>query len=625
MMTRAIRILFVVFLAASLVAGKAFAGDKKFELSLDRNRIAIGQKAQLGASFYGTQSMPAPDIGNIDGLEVRYVGPSTMMTVLSGQVSTSITHLYSVLPLKVGKFQIGPFTFKYKGDTYTSNMVFLEASDEPIAPQPSRQGPPGQGIGAAPLGRPVAAEQVGLADRIFLTLFVDKTVAYVNELIPVTVKLYVNRLNVNDIQLPTFAQEGFSKVEFKEPKQYRERLNGLLYDVLEFRTSIFGMRAGDYRLGPASIKCNVMVRKSMPGGPGFNDDFFGPDPSAAFLDDFMSRYERYPMELKSKDIQLGVLALPSQGRPQDFSGAVGDYQFIYSANPTKLKVGDPVTLKMEINGTGNFNTVLMPKLDDTAGFKVYEAQAKTEENHKTFTQVLIPETEQMAKLPKAVFSYFDPNARHYKTISQGPIAISVEKGKEEAPSQVIGPVIPPAGAAAKADELGRDLIYIKDSPGTLRRKGDTFYRTPAFGLAFALPLVLLIIFSVYNERLTRIRTDSVYAGRLAAYRSSKKGMKALGRTMKAGDPKVFYETLFKTLQDYLGYRLSIPPPGITSAVADEALSTRDVDPAMMAKMRDLFRACDESRFGFRQPDIYKMKDDIKVLGEVIKYLERKKV
>ena len=74
--------------------------------------------------------MPAPDIGSIDGLEMRYVGPSTMMTVINGQVSSSITHMYSVQPLRIGKFQIGPFSFKYKTIITLPTMVSLTVTEE---------------------------------------------------------------------------------------------------------------------------------------------------------------------------------------------------------------------------------------------------------------------------------------------------------------------------------------------------------------------------------------------------------------------------------------------------------------------------------------------------------------
>lgn len=612
-MNKCAKILLVIFLASGLAATSALGAEKKFEVNLDRSRIAIGEKAQLGLSFYGTQSMPAPDLGNIDGLEIRYIGPSTMMTVINGQVSSSITHLYSVQPLKIGKFQLGPFTFKYKGDDYASNMVFLEAVDERVAPM-------------APSAGPNVLRQMNMDDRVYLTLFVDKPAAYVNELIPVTVKLFVNRLNVSDIQLPSFDQEGFSKVEFKEPKQYRERVGGFLYDVLEFKTSIFGTRPGEYKLGPAKIKCTVMVPKTISRGP-LADDFSPADPyGGAMLDDFFTRYERYPLELKSKDAAIVVSAIPTEKRPEDFMGAVGDYQFVFNASPTKVKVGDPITVRMDINGTGNFNTVLMPKFENTTGFKTYEPQVKTEENRKSFTQVLIPEADTVAQIPKATFAYFDPNARDFKTITQGPLSIKVEKGKEEAPSQVIGPTPGvQAPVPAKPEDLGRDIIYIKESPGIWFKLGKAYYKTKVFFGVVFLPLLCVIALYIFQRRQMRLKTDAIYSGRVLAFKASKRGIKELNIQLRSSDPKLFYETLFKTLQDYLGYRFHMPPAGVTADEAIKKLVSKEVDPAIISKVAKLFETCDMTRFAYMQVDVYAMRDDKKELEEILKYFERKKL
>lgn len=612
-MKRYTKILLLTLLISSMIAGRALAVEKKFEISLDKSRVAIGEKVQLGLSFYGTQSMPAPDLGNIDGLDIKYTGPSTMMTVINGQVSSSITHLYFIQPLKLGKFQLGPFTFKYKGDDYTSNMVFLEAAEERVAPM-------AQSAGANIL------QQMNMTDRIYLTIFVDKPAAYVNQLIPVTVKLYVNRLNVSDIQLPSFDQEGFSKVEFKEPKQYRERVAGFLYDVLEFKTSIFGTKPGDYRLGPAKIKCSVMVPRSVSGGP-MADDFSPRDPyGGSMFDDFFTRYERYPLELKSGDAQIVISPIPTQGRPSDFMGAVGDYQFIFTAMPTKVKVGDPVTVRMDINGTGNFNTVIIPNLDSTAGFKTYEPQVKTEENRKSFTQVLIPETDTVTQIPKGSFTYFDPNAREFKTITQGPILLQVEKGRDEAPSQVIGPTPGvQAPSPAKEDDLGRDIIYIKESPGIWFTRGKVYYKTKVFFAVLLAPLIFLASLYVFQRRRSRLKSDTAYSGRIMALKAYRKGIKGLRGQLKAADPKAFYETLFNTLQGYLGHRLHIPPAGVTAGTAVEGLVSRKVDPAMVSKVIKLFDACDMARFAYMRLDDMKMCDDKRELEDILKYFERKKL
>lgn len=585
----------------------ALAKEIRFEASLDKDKVAIGEAAQLGLSFQGTQSMPAPDIGNIDGLEIRYTGPSTMMTVINGQVSSSVTHMYSVMPLKIGKFQIGPFSFTYKGNNYTSSMVFLEVSEEKV-------------ISKSKQAAPTTTEKLNLEDRLYLTLEVEKMSAYVNELIPVKVKMYVNRLNVSDIQLPTFTQEGFSKVEFREPAQYRQELNGFIYDVLEFRTNIFGTRPGEYKLGPAKIKCNLVVRKRSPSP----DDFFENDNPGPFYQDFFTRYERHPIELKSPDVQIIVLPLPAEGKPADFTGAVGDYQFIYNASPVKLKVGDPITVKMQINGTGNFNTVLQPKIDSADDFKVYEPQVKTEDHSKTFTQVLIPQTDLVTQIPRAIFSYFDPALKTYKTISQNPIPIKVEKPKDEAPSQVVGPMPGPEKMPERED-LAKDIIYIKESYGKWFYKDSDVFNGRLFSVLFAVPLICLVSIYSMQSRKNKLKNDSIYASRVASYRSARKGLKNLRHSLSTGDRKVFYETLFKATQDYLGSRLRIPSAGLMFDGVEEALISKEIDPAILRRVKNIFEICDQARFALSGSDSFRMADDIKEFEEIINYFERKRI
>ena len=610
------KIITFICLALLATAGVAAAADVKFEVSIDRERLGLGETAQLGLSFHGTQSMPAPDIGSIDGLEIRYIGPSTMMTVINGNVSSSITHMYSVQPLRVGKFQIGPFSFKYKNDNFSSNMVSLTVTEE-RAFSTQRSQP------QAPAPEPIN-EKMNLEDRIYVTLNLDKPTAYVNELIPVTVKLYVNRMNVSDIQLPAFSQEGFSKVEFKEPKQYRENINGLTYDVLEFRTNLYATRPGDYKVGPAKIKCNIVVRKKV-GGGAMQDDMFGNDPALrdSFFDDFLARYEKQPLELKSDEVHLIVSPLPPEGRPKDFSGAVGDYQFIYEASPAKVKTGDPVTVHMTINGTGNFNTVLSPKIDNTEGFNAYEPEVKTQENSKAFTQVLIPGTEKITQIPKATFSYFDPIAKEYKSITQGPIAIQVEKSKEELPSKVVEPV--QAAPKGGEKELASDIIYIKEAPGRWRPRENEIYKRFIFWAAVFIPFMAFLAIYIAVGRRNRIKQDAVYASRLAAMRVTKFGMRALKQKVRSNDSKIFYEALFKTMQDYLGNRLHMPPAGLTFDMVSQTLLAKDADAAIITKVKNLFTVCDQARFAFLTFNSEKMWDDYKELEDIMIYLERRHV
>jgi len=619
----------ILFILLSLaLRAIALAEEIKFEASIDKKTVAIGETAQLGLTFYGTQNVPAPDIGNIEGCDIRYLGPSTMMTVINGNVSTSITHMYKIQPLRMGKFQFGPFSFKYEGNAYKSNTAFLAVSEEKPKEEIKEEA---KGV---PGGREDMVEALDLKDRLFLTLKADKTRAYVNEIIPVIIKFYSNNLNVSDIQLPTFSEEGFSKAQFEEPKQYRERMGGLLFDVLEFKTTIFGTRAGDYKIGPAKLKCNLVIRKRTRQASPLNDDFFNePGGSGQYFDEFFTRYERYPVELKSDEMQIILSPLPAEGKPGDFSGAIGDYQFIFQAAPKKVKVGDPVTLKMEINGTGNFNTVIIPKLENTEGFRIYEPQTKTETNKKTFKQVLIPESDKVYQTPKAIFTYFDPNKKEYKTIIQNPVPLEVEK-VAEAPAQVIGAtqVAPLASAPMnfgapeeKREEPQGDILYIKESLGRIHAKDYKIYNSFVFLFVFLIPLIGSIpIYAIYAKK-NRLINDTRYAHRTQAFKNMRHEFFDLKHRLKSNDSKGFYEALFQTMQNYLGGKLYLPIAGLTFDTVEPILKSKNVDIDIIRKINDVFEVCDRAKFALLSINEFKMKDDMKELEEIIRYFERIKL
>ena len=98
-----------------LIASAAYAKEINFQASVDTEVIYLGQSTQLQLQFQGSTDVPAPDIPAIDGFQARYAGPSTMMSIVNGRMSSSVTHIYRLVPLKTGKFKIGPSPFNTKG------------------------------------------------------------------------------------------------------------------------------------------------------------------------------------------------------------------------------------------------------------------------------------------------------------------------------------------------------------------------------------------------------------------------------------------------------------------------------------------------------------------------------
>lgn len=592
------RIAGTIFLLLTL-AGSVFAEDITFEVTVDMTEVSLGESTQLNLSFYGTQEVPTPYFPGVDGFNWRYLGPSKMASIINGEVSSSITHRYRLIAIRVGKFEIPTCSIQFRGKTYTSNPIPIEVVRGPVSRIQARK-------------IPTVEDSVPDAeDRVFLVMQVDKKKAYVNEIIPVTIKLYVNRLALRDIQYPQISHEGFSVDEFARPKQYREMLEGILHDVIEFNTNVFATRPGELKLGPAKLECNLEIREKLKRR--FS--------SFPFDDEIFARSRIYPMSLKSIDIPITIVALPEEGKPADFSGAIGNYRFSLSADPKEVKVGDPITLNMAISGKGNFKTVNSPAFSFKDDFKVYDPDVRQDKTAKTFEQVIIPRNDKIRQIPPLSFSFFDTESGEYKKITKEPIQIQVNplpKGEE---LKIFELTKEGEGVFRRKEILGRDIIYIKGTLGKLKRKGVLLCINRLFLALQSIPIFAIMAVLIFQRQKERLETDMGYARRLRARGRARKNLLKAQRLLDSQKPNEFFDAVFKTLQEYLGDKFYLPTAGITSNVI-EGLRLRNIEQDILNKISECFNRCDMARYAsssITRDDILKT---FKLLKEIIDKLKR---
>ncbi|TMA93463.1 MAG: protein BatD, partial [Deltaproteobacteria bacterium] len=224
-------------LAVALLLPALAAADVSVRATLDPPQVRVGEASDLSVEVDGAQNAPVPQIANVGGVSVRYLGPSTQVSIVNGQVSASITHRYSVLATQPGRFTIGPITVEYGGKTYAAGTVTLEVVPGGAAP--------GRGQGAAPAG-----------DQLRLILSAARAEAYVGERVPITLRLAIGQVRVADLQYPAIPGDGFALDKLPEPEQRREGAT----QVVEFHTTLVPLRSGALTIGPATMALNLVVR-----------------------------------------------------------------------------------------------------------------------------------------------------------------------------------------------------------------------------------------------------------------------------------------------------------------------------------------------------------------------------
>lgn len=570
-----LRFLFYLSIAICVLqATTAIADEVAVSASVDRKIVPVGGRILLTVEVDGVQSIYAPELPDMEGFQSRYQGPNSQISIVNGQISASIKHRYGLTALKVGKYTINSIEVTYKGKSYRTEPITVEIIK--------------RGAAERKRGDPQGDE---LKDHIYLTLTAAKERVYLNEAFPITIKLYHRQIEVREIEYPTFIASAFSVREFTEPSRTEEVIDGVGFYRLNFETVVYPVSTGQLTFGPAQLKCNLVLKEQSRRRNSIYDDeiFFNHSP----FDNFFGRAEKRPIVLKSEPLKITVRAHPPDGKPRDYSGAVGQYTLQVEAKPREVKVGEPITLTMHVTGSGNIETVSLPQIFGLDRFKTYDPQIKTDDHGKSFEQVLIPEDESIEAIPEIRFSYFDPEREKYHTIKGGEIPIHVTAIAGEEGLKIVD--LPGAEKTVKREKLGRDLLYIKDSMKGLQRGNTYLYQNSLFLFAQTLPLIAFVGVLIYQKRKDKLTGDIIYARRRQAPRKAKKGLDAARKLAGAGQSGAFCDVIFKSMQEYIGNLFAYTAAGITSEVVEE-LRNHGVTEDALEKLRAFFESCDSVRY-----------------------------
>jgi len=486
-------IFFIVVCGFCLNPKIGYSEEISFEATIDRDNIEIGSTFRLRLTTRGTQSTAAVQLPNFDGFESQYLATSSRSFNDNGEKSQSTTTIYNLYPTKVGIFQIPSFTATINGRGYSTKPITVNVVAVGTTHSPGAQ-----------KGK---TKSNSLSDRIFVVMGLPKNTVYLNEQIPVTIRLFVNNVPVEYYHDPIFEHVGFSLGKYKKEKGYQQTINGIAYQVVEFKIFVSPTRIGDLTLGPTKQKCLIVFKQQ------------------SRRDDLISRFfdtsVRRNVILESSELNVKILPLPEEGKPKDFSGAVGEFDFTASVNPATIKVGDPVTVRMRVSNEGSLSAVTMPafskKEENEQNFKFYDPIISEVAGAKVLEQVIIPTTEKVKELPEINFSYFDTIENRYKTITRGPFPLSVTALAEGEELKVVGlsreKVL--RGLMSK-ESLGQGIVFIKDHPGSFQPIGFQLYKNPIFLSVLGILIFAWAMFLAAYHFTHKIKTDVKFARRLQA-------------------------------------------------------------------------------------------------------------
>ncbi len=533
---------------------------------LDRESVAVGESVTLTLTFEGVSPSAPPGLPGLPNVQASYSGQSSAFSFVNGQSTSSISYNYTLVPAQPGEITIPSMQARVEGQVLTSQALQLKIlkSTAEAAAGPAQN------------------------SQAFVKLVVPKTEVYVGESFPVEVDLYFQNIEQNSLHMPQLQAEGFSLGQAPRPSQSRTQIGNAVYNLLIFKSSASAAKAGTLSLGLAEYTLTLLV-------PINNQR--GRDPSDIFGSFFGPSMQQRPMTLRCDPQIMHVLPLPAENVPATFNGAVGSFSLRVTAGPTNLAVGDPITLKVQIQGQGLLDGVSLPPQADWGDFKAYAPSAKVESNDplglsgaKSFEQVIIPQNHEIKMLPPFHFSFFDPNQKSYRTVS-GP-AIPLNVRPTASASLPVSTNAPTAQNAPPVD----DIVHIKARLDEVTSSRAPLIQQPWFLAMQAFPVLTWFSLWLVRKRNEALANNPKLRRQRQVAQRTHEGVNELNGLAAAQDVERFFATLFRLLQEQLGERLDLPASAITEAVIDERLRTRNLSEQTLTELHALFQSCNLARY-----------------------------
>jgi len=582
------QVLFSVLLA-SATAQFARGDSPKITAVLTSSDVVVGETVQLQIQIdnVGTSVKPPSEI-DVPGLQIHYTGESTQMTMRNFAISSSINYSYTILPEKSGIYKIPPQSIRVGKDTLQTPVLTLRVADSPRAAA-------GTGSNRAPSANTQAGE-----DKIaFAELLVPKKTAYVGEIIPVVVRIGFNsRARVAEMAPPQLSGQGFTVQKLGEGERNLENIDGRSYVVFNYKTAISAARVGKFQIGPVEQKANILVPRRSSGARRKPFDPFTEDPFSDpfFTLPFGGLMEQHEIGVKSDPVSLEVKALPG-GAPPTFSGAVGSFSMTAEANPKRVQIGDPITIKAAISGRGNFDRMNAPELSDERGWHKYPPSSNFKQDDdvgisgtKTFELVVSP-NEKLTNVPPLAFSYFDPVKEKYVTLPSEAMPLIVEGNAPAAPA--IAGTTPGASAppAPGGQQKAQDILHQINERGKIISSFAPFYARKEFWLAQLLPLAFAL--GLMGWKVQNVRASNRAALRAAQLQHERDALlRKLRRDQLA--PREYFSDASRLVQ----LKTALKQTNIEPATVDAETAARvfDLNAEQSERMRRLFATSDEFRY-----------------------------
>jgi len=559
---------FIGALFCMLAFGFATA-QVKFESKVSKKRLGVNER--LRVDFVMNQDGDNFNPPDFNGFRV-VGGPNQAISnsYINGKRSYSKTYSYFLSPKTKGKFTINQGTIEIEGETYKTSPITVEVTSAVTIPKD-----------------PNDADYLA-TENVHLVAEVSNGNPYLNEAITITYKLYVgSRVNITsswrEVATPKYADFWNQNIDVHGAYKVREgEFRGENYRYVILRTTVlYPQKTGELQIEPLTLDIPIDVKSNR------RDMFRRP---------LMTRVNR---TISAGNRTINVKPLPEEGKPTNFTGAVGDFKLDVTTNKRKLDATESLELSVRVAGSGNLKLFNMPSVKLPSSLEVYEPTRddviRTQRNGMSGAMIekytVVPQFKGTYPIRPISFSFFNPKTETYTNLSSEEIIIDVENG----------PINEENTKSANKKDGKQEVIAENDQFKYIKLKSnlepivkERFFKSNLFWILLVAPFFIIPLFILIGRK-RKQRLADVDGNRLR--RANRLAKKYLGAAKKRmGDKITFYEALERALHNYLKAKLNLETSEMDQTRIAKLLAEHRVDPAVVTDFTALLQRCDFARY-----------------------------
>lgn len=495
-------------------------------------------------------------------------GPSQQVSQswINGRTSFEKSYSYFLLPAQKGILTIRQAVIEFNGQIYKTQPIKINvtaATEQPRDPNDS---------------------QISADNNLYLVADITNTNPYINQPITVVYKLYfsynIGIDNWKELSKPKYNDFWSQNIEIKQLVAEEGMFKGEKYRYVVLKKVIlYPQKSGKLTIEPLAMDVDVKL-------PTNRRNMFGQV-------EVIDGNKRVSAGAKT----INVRALPEAGKPVDFTGAVGKFDFKAIPSKTTLKNGESLDLVLSVTGTGNLKLFTLPKPEVPNALEMYDAVHTEKVNTPlsgmngqiSDSYTIVPQYKGDYVIKPMHFSYFDLGTGTYKTISSSEIKISVLDG----PSQT-AETHNTASAGKNKIEPAEQFRYIDLRTTLTSSKEAIFFQSNKFYTLLFLPFLLLPIIVLFKKKKEAIDSD-VFGNRIKM--NNRLAKKYLSEAKKQiNNKELFYIALEKAMHNFLKAKLHIETSEMSKDNIQELLLSRKANPQAVSDFISLTENCEIARY-----------------------------